>query len=76
MSLRALLPAHIRKQWDEEDAKNAKLAAQLQLACADAIEVLASAIRNPRISRVDLQAAYRSVVRAQSIVDVLDPEDS
>lgn len=75
MNIRALLPEHIRKQWDAQDAKQAQLAEQMRRECADAVELLASAIRRPYISRTELEEAQRKVARALSVAAVLDPEE-
>lgn len=63
-NLRAAMPAHVQKQWAEQDAAKAKLAEELRRACADAIERLACAIHSPNISRIDLEEASRKVTTA------------
>ena len=73
--LRSLMPEHIRKQWDEQDAHKAKLTAQMQRECADALASIADALRFPNIARADLEIAQKHVMRALSIAAAIDPEE-
>lgn len=74
--IRDMLPPEVRKQWDEAEKREAKIAEQVRLECADAVELLALAIRHPRTSRVDLDGAQRKIARALSYAAALDPEEA
>ena len=74
--IRSLMPEYIRKQLDEQDARKAKLTAQMQRECADALASIADALRFPSIARADLEQAQKHVMRALSIAAAIDPEDS
>lgn len=73
-SFRDLMPEHIRRQWSEEDQREAKLAEDMRQACCSALERIAEAMRRPRISRVELEDAQKHLMRALSIAATLDPE--
>ena len=73
-SLRSLMPSDIRRQWDEQDARNAKLAEQLRQHCSQALIHIAEAIQHPNISRMDLEAATLDIAKALSVSAAIDPE--
>lgn len=74
-SLRDSMPLEVRNRWDEEDRKRAQLGNEFRQACADCLADLAIALKHPSIARLDMEAAHRHMLRAMSIVAVLDPEE-
>lgn len=73
-ALRSLMPEHVRKQMEELDAQEEQLAEQIRRNSAEAIEALASAIRSPRVARIDLEAAARKVTAALALAIALEAE--
>jgi hypothetical protein len=73
-SLRSLMPSDIRRQWEEQDARNAKLAEELRQHCADALRRIADAMSYPSCSRDDLERASLHIAKALSVGAALDPE--
>jgi hypothetical protein len=73
-NFRDLMPEHIRQQWSEEDKREAKLIEDMRQACCNAIELIAEAMRRPKVSRVELEDAQKYLMRALSIAATLDPE--
>ena len=69
------LPPAARKKFAEEDRRRAKLTHDFRQACADCLADLALALRHPSMGRTDMEAAHRHMLRAMSIVAVLDPEE-
>jgi hypothetical protein len=73
-SLVSLLPDHVQKEWAEREKREAGLREQLRQECALVLPLLAQAIARPSVSRSDLEAAQKHVMKALSISCVLDPE--
>lgn len=73
-NIRELFPV-LAKRWDEEEAIRVKQSEALRQECANAMEAIASAIRRPRISRIDLEAAQMHVTKALITANLLDPKD-
>lgn len=75
-NLRDAMPAHIRKQWEEQDRLQARLTEELRKHCADALNDLADAVRSPRISRATLESALLHVTGALAVAAILDPKEA
>ena len=74
-ALCALMPPDVLRQWEEQDARNAKLAEELRQHCADALRRIADAMSYPRCAADDLERATLHIAKALSVARALDPED-
>ncbi len=76
----SILPAHeaerFRKQCADRIEKHQRARELVRTEGADAIELIAGAIRRPDIARADLERALVHLNRALSAAAVLDPEDA
>jgi hypothetical protein len=70
--LRASLPPEMRVKWDEQDRKDNELQQVLRTNCLDAIEMIVSAARHPRIALPDLESAIAMLVVARDCAKTLD----
>lgn len=77
-AIASLMPAHeaerYRAQLIAQREQEAKAAEMVRTECADALELIAGAIRRPSICRADLERALTHLHRALSAAAVLDPE--
>lgn len=69
-----LVPPEVRRRWDEENEREAKLIEDMRKHFAEAIESIAEAIHSPRICRKYAENAQVSLMRALSIAAMIDPE--
>jgi hypothetical protein len=70
--LRELLPADVQQKWLQDEAKERELTEMLRTNCIDALELIASALRYPRISLHHLEAAVAMLTVARDCAKVLD----
>jgi hypothetical protein len=67
-----ILPPEAQANIAEQDRKDAELTAVLKTNCLDAIEMIVSAARHPRISLADLEAAIAMLTVARDCAKALD----
>jgi hypothetical protein len=73
-NIRDLLPPETRRQMNEQEAREAKLADQMRKELAETLGRIADALRYPRIAKADLLEAQKFLNRAVMIAMALDPE--
>lgn len=70
--LKGMLPPEVRRQWEADEAKERELVEMLRTNCVDALELIASAMRHPRISMPDLESAIAMLTVARDCAKALD----
>jgi hypothetical protein len=67
-----IIPPEAQAQFVEMDRKDAELSSMLKTNCLDAIEMIVSAARHPRISLSDLESAISMLTVARDCAKALD----
>ena len=68
--------AEYRRMRAEQDAREAKLMAELREHGLDAMEHLTSALRHPRTSAWDIAQAIAALLKAREAAQELDPPEA
>jgi hypothetical protein len=67
-----ILPPEAQNNFVEQDRREAELSAVLKTNCLDAIEMIVSAARHPRISLADLESAIAMLTVARDCAKALE----